>query len=562
MQLLDRDIAECKALVVDGNPTSRSILSAQLREFGVGTVVQCGRIKDARKQLEARPFDVVLCEHRFDAEDPNYTAQHLLDDLRRAQLLPFSTVFIIVTGEASYTMVADAAESALDSYLLKPHTATSLGERLTQARKRKKTLADIFTAIEQGDYQQATRLCLQRFASRSIYWLYAARIGSELLLRQGMHDEAKKLCEAVLATGALPWARLGIARAQIDANQPKQAMRTLETLIGDHPSHVDAYDVMGRVQVEQGNLNEALDTFRKASSLTPSSIARLQKHGMLAFFMGDRDEAAKMLDRAATLGISSKMFDFQSLVLLAFSRFQQRDSKGLQRCVDNLQHALERAPNSRRLQRFASIVSVLNLMLLKQVAAVVAEVRVLFSKLDEPNLDVEAGCNLLALLAQLTAGELQLDGSEGWVDTLGLRFASSKGLTELLAGAAAGHPPFAERVRAAHVRISEMAEQAVTHTVQGNHRSAVLALLAHAERTYNAKLIDMARMTLQRHGPRIDDAAALSQRADALRDLYAVGVSAAMLGQSGGRQPGALNLRDVRPAEDGVAEDPPEPAAA
>lgn len=551
MQPLDRDIAECKALVVDGNPTSRSILTAQLRDFGVGTVVQCGRIKDARKQLESRTFDVVLCEHRFDAEDPAYTAQHLLDDLRRANLLPFSTVFIVVTGEASYTMVADAAESALDSYLLKPHTAASLGERLTQARKRKRVLADIFTAIEQGDFDQATRLCLQRFASRSPYWLYAARIGSELLLRQGLHDDAKKLCEAVLGTGALPWARLGIARAQIDANQPSQALRTLESLIADHPTHVDAYDVMGRVHVEQGNLGEALATYQKASALTPSSIARLQKHGMLAFFMGDRDEAAKALDRAATLGISSKMFDFQSLVLLAFSRFHQRDSKGLQRCLDNLNHALERAPQSRRLQRFASIVSALSLMSQKQVASVVAEVKDLFGNLGEPGLDIEAGCNLLALLSQLTAGELNLEGSEAWVERIGQRFASSKGLTELLAGAAIDHPPFADRVRQAHVHIGEMAEQAMTHTVQGNQRAAVMALLTHAERTLNVKLIEMARMTLQRHAARIDDADALAAQIETVRKRYAPGPGAAMLGQSGGRQAGGLALREAQPVVPG-----------
>ncbi|MBX3622608.1 MAG: tetratricopeptide repeat protein [Rhizobacter sp.] len=558
MKLLDRDIAECRALVVDGNPTSRSILAAQLRDFGVGTVVQCGRIHDARKQLEARPFDVVLCEHRFDAEDSSYTAQNLLDDLRRAQLLPFSTVFIIVTGEASYTMVADAAESALDSYLLKPHTATALGERLVQARKRKRVLGDIFTAIEQGDYDQATRLCLQRFARREAYWLYAARIGSELLLRQSRHEEARKLCEAVLETGALPWARLGIARAQIDANQPSQAIRTLETLIGDHPTHVDAYDVMGRVQVEQGALDEALDTYRKASALTPGSIARLQKHGMLAFFRGDRDESAKMLDRAAVLGISSKMFDFQSLVLLAFARFHQKDSKGLQRCLENLQHASERVPESARLQRFVSVVSVLNLMAQKKVAAVVAEVRQLFGKLDEPGLDIEAGCNLLALLSLLTAGEIQLDGCEAWVDSLGLRFASSKGLTELMAGAANPHPAFVERVRAAHARISDMAEDAVTFTVQGHHRKAVIALLGQAERTHNTKLIEMARATLQRHAAKIDDAAALSTQADALRDRYAAGAGASMLGQQGGRQPGALSLRDVRTTEPPA----PQPAAA
>ena len=547
MQLLDRDIAECRALVVDGNPTSRSILTSQLRDFGVGTVVQCGRVHDARKQLELRPFDVVLCEHRFDAEDSGYTAQNLLDDLRRSQLLPFSTVFIIVTGEASYTMVADAAESALDSYLLKPHTATALGERLTQARRRKKVLGDIFSAIEQQDHDQATRLCLARFANRGAYWLYAARIGSELLLRQGRHDEARKLCEAVLATGALPWARLGIARAQIEGNQPVTAMRTLESLISDHPTHVDAYDVMGRVQVDQGNLGEALETYRKASALTPGSITRLQKHGMLAFYMGDRDESAKMLERAAAIGISSKMFDFQSLVLLAFARFHQRDSKGLQRCLENLQHALDRAPQSRRLQRFVSVVTVFSLMLRKQVAAVVSEVRQLFGNLQEPGLDVEAACNLLALLAQLTAGELQLDGADAWVDTLGLRFASSKGLTELLAGAAVAHPPFADRVRDAHARIAEMAEQAVTHTVQGNHRAAVQTLIAHAERTLNAKLIEMARMTLQRHGSKVDDAQALSAQADSLRERYASGVGAVTLGQTSGRQPGALNLRDARP---------------
>src|SRR6185436_9362824 len=198
MAPLDRDIAQCRAMVIDPNPTSRSILSAQLRDFGVGTVAQCGRIEDARKQLEVRPFDVVLCEHSFSAT--GYAGQNLLDDLRRNQLLPLSTVFIIVTSEASYTLVADAAESALDSYLLKPHTATALGERLMQARKRKKSLADIFNAIEANEFEQAAALCAQRFMQRGPYWLYAARIGSELLLRVGKHHEARQMYEAVQQT--------------------------------------------------------------------------------------------------------------------------------------------------------------------------------------------------------------------------------------------------------------------------------------------------------------------------------------------------------------------------
>src|SRR5450830_1810805 len=147
------DLSASSALVIESNPTSRSILVAQLRDFGMGNVVQCARLADARRQLEFRTFDVVLCEHHFANEATS--GQDLLDDLRRNQLLPFSTVFIMVTGEATYAKVAEDAESALDGYLLKPHKATHLGERLRQARIRKISLQEIFSAGEAEDFERA-----------------------------------------------------------------------------------------------------------------------------------------------------------------------------------------------------------------------------------------------------------------------------------------------------------------------------------------------------------------------------------------------------------------------
>jgi CheY-like chemotaxis protein len=149
MPLPEDDLSSSQALVIDANPTSRSILVSQLRDFGMGNVVQAARLVDARRQFEYRKFDVVLCELHFPLE--SMTGQDLLDDLRRNQLLPFSTVFIMVTGEATYAKVAEAAESALDGYLLKPHKATQLGERLRQARIRKLSLQEIFSAIKEED---------------------------------------------------------------------------------------------------------------------------------------------------------------------------------------------------------------------------------------------------------------------------------------------------------------------------------------------------------------------------------------------------------------------------
>jgi tetratricopeptide (TPR) repeat protein len=533
----DHDFSTCKALIIDGHPTSRSILGAQLRDLGVGTVIQCSRISDARKQLEAREFDLVLCEQHF--QDGSASGQSLLDDLRRAQLLPFSTVFVMVTGEASYTAVAEAAESALDSYLLKPFAASSLADRLLQARKRKRVLRDIFVAIEQGDYDQAARLCLVRFQSRALYWLYAARIGAELLLRLGQHDAAQKLYQAVIDAQALPWARLGIARSQLEGGKLQQARRTLEVLIADDPSHADAYDVMGRVHVEQGSLTEALETYRMATQLTPGSIERLQRQGMLAFYCGEQAEARRALERAASIGITSKMFDLQSMVLLAFARFRDKDTKGLQRCADNVRHVLERNNSSRRLRRFAAVIEVLNLMAGRQLARVLEELGQMAEEVKRPDFDIEAALNLVSLLSELAAAELQLDRADDWIDTIALRFCVSKGLSELLAKAATIHPPYGERVRHAHGRVTALAESAMNHSLNGEPRAAVKALLTHGSQTLNTKLVDMARMVLQRHADKIEDADALKDTAD---DLFSKFASTGMPG-FGVRQSGGLTLR-------------------
>jgi len=536
----DPDIVNTRALVIDANPTARSIQAAQLRDLGVGTIIQCGRVQDARRQLEAREFDIVLCEQDF--HGGNYSGQDLLNDLRRAQLLPFSTVFVMVTSEASYAAVAEAAESALDSYLLKPHTAHALADRIQQARHRKKILKDIFIAIEDGQFELAAQLCVARFKVRGAYWLYAARIGAELLLRVGRHDEAREMYEAVIATQALPWARLGVARAQIEAGQAPAGRRTLESLIADQPGFADAYDVMGRVQVDQGQFADALATYRTATQLTPGSITRLQRQGMLAFYLGETEEAKRALERATLLGISSQMFDFQSIVLLAIARFKDRDSKGLQRCVDNINHALEKAPKSARLQRFASIVGIFNLMLQRQVAQVVAEIRALAKQIKDPGFDFEAGSNMIATLAHLTAAELQLDAAEGWIDTLSLRFCTTRSLSELLARAGAVHEPFAARIREQHAAITALAEKAISHSLAGEPRAAAQSLLTAGARTMNGKLIDMARMVLQRHQDKIPDAADLLGMADELKRNCGIAPPAAF-GDAAGRQSGGVVLR-------------------
>ena len=440
-------------------------------------------------------------------------------------------------------MVAEAAESALDSYLLKPHTALALEHRLIEARHRKTVLRTIFEAIEENDFAAAAELCRARFESRGEYWLYAARIGAELFIRLGEHDDARLLFEAVQSAKAVPWARLGLARVQAETSQLSQAVLTLESLISEQPSYADAHDVMGRVQVEQGNMEAALATYRNASELTPHSIARLQKQGMLAHYMGHAEEAKKALERTVRIGLTSKSFDFQTLVLLALTHFDAHDNKAFMRNHDHLLRALERQPDSVRLQRFVNMSEVFKALIERQVASCVEQVRKFSNCIAAADFDFEAASNLLALLTRLHNTEIRLEENDTWITKIAERFCVSKGSTDMLCLAARGHAADVELIRAGHARIGQLSEQSMSHSIKGSHAEAVKSLLARGSETLNAKLFELAGLVLNRHGNAIDSSAGMSERLTALRKEFCSKGTQVALGGGTSRAAGALSIR-------------------
>jgi tetratricopeptide (TPR) repeat protein len=533
------EMHKARALVIAAVPVTRQVLAGQLRDLGVGHVTQVARIVDARNKLEANRYDIVLCEDEF--PDETTSGQQLLDDLRRNHLLPMATVFVMITSEATYSKVAEAAESALDSYLLRPHNTASLAERLGHARRRKAILRPILEAVDASRFEEAAELCLERFHRRGEYWLYAARIGAELLLNLTRHEQARELFDAVLEAKTLPWAKLGVARAQIEGGEIGPAMRTLESLICEQPTFVDAYDVMGRAKLEQGDFDGAMEVYRRAVELTPGSLSRLQKNGMLAYYRGEHDEAAKCFERAINIGIGSKLFDWQSAVLLAFARFRQQDTRGLQRCADELASIVARVPKSARLRRFHRIVQVLLLMMYRRMQDIAPHLQALHDETDAMDFDIESAGNVITLLSLLSEAGWPSDESPPWIDRIARRHTGAKIMTELLVRSAHASPAFADRVRAAHQHMGRQAEQAMAHVLAGQHRSAVMRLVMVAEETLNAKLLDTARMTLQRYRDRIPDVSSLDERLAVLGKR--VSTQRSPLVETNGRKPGGLVLR-------------------
>jgi CheY-like chemotaxis protein len=512
------DMVQRRALVIDANPASRTMLIAMMRDLGFGTVVQASRAQDARRLIEHQRFDMIVCEHAFDNQP--MSGQDLMDDLRLAQLLPLSTVVVMISGEAGYAKVAEAAEAALDAYLIKPHTSQALRDRVLQSFKRKEALADIIECVERGAYLEAAELCQRRCESRGANWLNAARIGAELWLRVGRTQEAQAMFDTVISARAVPWARLGFARSQYQAGGFQVARRTLESLLNDEPRYADAYDVMGKVLLDQGEHLQALNSLRRASNLTPGCVSRMMKFGLLAFYHGDPKEAADALTRAAALGQNSKVFDLQGLVLLGTLQYDRGDLRGLTQSLHALASALEAQPKSARLRRFVDMLQTLKALLDRQIADAVALTRQALREVMEPNYEFEAACNLLGILARLHAREVRLGDVSDTLTQMADRFAVSRTTCELLCRAGQGREDFEPIIRSRYALICDQAEAAVSHTVAGEPGRAVRTLLDAAEKSLNGKLMDLAIHTLLQHGALIENSGELHERAQAFQDRY------------------------------------------
>lgn len=545
--MIDRDIHLARALLVDGNAMMRSITAAHLRDAGVGLVLTAGRVKEARLMLERDRFDIVVCTNEFD--DSPDTGQDLLDELRREHLIPHSTVFLMVAHKATYHQVVEAAESALDGLLVRPFTAALLSQRLLEARNRKRQLQEVLRALDAGQPEVAFARALKRFNDNLPYGAYCGRLAAELLLTLQRPADARTVFEKLVQTTGSPWARLGVARAQMAAGDIGAARNATQAVLADAPDTADARDLLGRILVEQCDFDGALCEYRAAADLTPGCLLRGQHAGALAYYQGESAEALRYLEHTLSLGVQSKLFDALSLVLIALLRFDAGDAPGVLAMHQQLGQYRQRYPESLRLRRLELAARLLVDLQQGQQEAAVADLGQLSLQVGADDFDLESANVLISLWSRVPDEWVPAARHEALVERIAMRFCTSKAIAEILVGSARRADRDEAVIRRCQSQISRMAEQAMDRALRGDASGAAQTLLAQGESTLNAKLLEMAGHIARRHRETVGDADALCVKATAIlqRTCRAGNLIAGI--QRSGRSPGGLQLRGRAPME-------------
>lgn len=293
------DYGALRALVVDDSPGMRNALRLTLSNFGITKIQMVANAAEAIFQIKNRSYDFILCDFNLGV---GRDGQQLLEELRHGNLIALETVFMMVTAESYYEKVVATAELAPDDYMIKPFSAELLCSRLTGILLRKRAFRDVYWHFQAQDLEASIAACDALIHNKPKYAVDALRFKGELLVALGRFEEAEALYQQVVSMRAIPWARLGLARALHLQKKNEEAEEELRDVLERAPEMVAAYDLLSDVCLEKKDVAAAQEALEKGVAISAKTVRRQQKLGEVAYGNGDLDTARAAFDNVLEKG--------------------------------------------------------------------------------------------------------------------------------------------------------------------------------------------------------------------------------------------------------------------
>lgn len=303
---------DLRFLVIDDQPAARDGLRTCAQTMGAFSVEFSTGYKEAIARVRRAVPDVILCDYNLGEKR---TGQHLLEEMRRDDLLPEESVFIMVTAEKSYENVVATVELGPDDYIIKPFSPDRLKFRLDRALTRKQFFRPLFVARREGDLATAMAFLDRHRDSPEgqPYRFDLMRQRAELLMTSGDAAGALRTYRTILDLHPFPWARAGLARALLLQNRLQEAREVVDGVVDAAPMYFEAFDLKAKICMEMGDHAEAQRTVEDASRRSTRNTTRKRLLAEVALRNGDSETARRAIaevleaDGAAEPSLADRM---------------------------------------------------------------------------------------------------------------------------------------------------------------------------------------------------------------------------------------------------------------
>ncbi|MEW6119705.1 MAG: response regulator [Pseudomonadota bacterium] len=338
------DYAALRALVVDDYPGMRNALRLTLSNFGINKVQVASNAAEALFQIRNKDYDFILCDFNL---GEGRDGQQLLEELRHGNLISLDTVFMMVTAESYYEKVVATAELAPDDYMIKPFSAEVLRSRLESILLRKRAFREAYRLFAAHDLEGALAACDTLIREQPRYVVDALRFKGELLVTLGRFDEAEALYKQVIEMRAIPWARLGLARALHLQQKDDAAETELHDVLDRAPEMVAAYDLLSDVCAAKKDTAGAQAALERGVAISGRTVRRQQKLGEIAYANGDLGAARTAYATAIDKGRHSIFVSAEDYGNLCRVQAEQGDYKAVADTLKQNRSTLQASPEGR-----------------------------------------------------------------------------------------------------------------------------------------------------------------------------------------------------------------------
>jgi CheY-like chemotaxis protein len=291
-----------RALVVDEFPDMRASIRRMLRSFGVELVDLANDGGDAMARCRENQYDIIICDYSLGR---GKNGQQILEELRFTQSLKHQAIYILVTAEATRSMVFGALEYKPDDYLTKPFTPVLLQSRLNNLMLEKQFFARVYQALDESDFEAAAKYAAALVNSDRRYRVNAQKLQGQALLQSNQFEQAHELYHNVMEHRRQEWACIGCARALIGLQKWSSAIHVLSELIEHGTENLQVFDCLAEAELALGRNGVAQAILERATVSSPYGILRQINLAEVALANNDYLAAEKAYRRVIKLGVNS-----------------------------------------------------------------------------------------------------------------------------------------------------------------------------------------------------------------------------------------------------------------
>ena len=293
------NLQDLKILIVDDLVEARSALKSMLGMLGANQLDTATDGREAMELILENDYDMVFADYNL---GKGKDGQQILEEARYSNRLKATASFIMVTGENAVDRVMGALEYDPDAYVTKPFTLSILRERLNRLWVLKSILHPVNQAIDLDEIDWAIELATQVLEDNPRLLLPISRILGKLCMRQERYEDAMQAYGQVLDSRGASWARLGQAVCFYFMGDKEKAVQLIHETLVDHPMYVQCHDWLAKILMDEGKMEEAQKELQTAVNISPRAVLRQMELGKLALENGDVDVARDAFEQAMRLG--------------------------------------------------------------------------------------------------------------------------------------------------------------------------------------------------------------------------------------------------------------------